>query len=113
MRDDEDTVIRLIEQNRVLLAVADEERTIARRAIQRAAETCVIMQRARLERTRRGRDGTHGVARSPDSGRLSTSLSRWSVGSCRFGGGLDRLSDRRVPDIADCYPGQAPPRRAL
>jgi hypothetical protein len=55
MRDDEDTVVRLIEQNRVLMAEAAEIRMLGRHAIQHAAETCVAIQRARLERARRRR----------------------------------------------------------
>jgi hypothetical protein len=55
MRDDEDTAVRLIEQNRVLMAEAAEVRMLVRHAIERAAETCVTIQHARLERARRRR----------------------------------------------------------
>jgi hypothetical protein len=55
MRDDMDTVVRLIEQNRVLVAEAAEIRMLARHAIQHAAETCVAIQRARRERAKRRR----------------------------------------------------------
>jgi hypothetical protein len=51
--DDAEQTVMLIRRNRDLLALATEARRTSIDAQERAAETCLMAQRARMERARR------------------------------------------------------------